>query len=211
MIQTNTLKKNLIAALPAFETSVDDAQADQLIDYLTLLQKWNRAFNLTAINDPAKMLTHHILDSLATAEFLPGKDILDVGTGAGIPGIIYAICFPDKHFTLLDSNGKKTRFLTQCAHSLHLKNITVIHSRIEDYTPNKTFNTICARALCTLHLLVTRCAHLTDIQTTFFALKGQLNEDELEEAASTHTLKIQEIQIPTLPDTRHIIYLNQKV
>jgi 16S rRNA (guanine527-N7)-methyltransferase len=151
----------------------------QIADYLALLTKWNKAYNLTAIIDPAKMYTHHILDSLAIASFLHGEKILDVGSGAGLPGIPLALKYPDKQFYLLDSNGKKTRFLLHVVQTLNLSNVKVIQERVENFKPNFCFDTITSRAFSSLTDFLTKTQPLLCKNGIWLAMKGTYPTEEL--------------------------------
>ncbi|OAI48760.1 hypothetical protein AYO45_04250 [Gammaproteobacteria bacterium SCGC AG-212-F23] len=168
-----------------------------LANYLKLLQQWNRVHNLTAITDPEQMVILHILDSLAISPYLYGQRLLDVGTGAGLPGIPLAIKHPEKEFTLLDSNSKKTRFLTQVKHELQIKNINIIHSRVEDFHPDKNFDSILSRAFSSLEVMLQTTQHLLAAGGQFLAMKGIYPEEELKAIPETfkvtavHTLTIQ--------------------
>lgn len=168
-------------------------QIKQIEEYLSLLQKWNRVFNLTAITKPQEMLTHHVLDSLAIGKFLKAHHYLDVGTGAGLPGVMLAILYPDKQFTLLDSNSKKTSFIKQTAHQLGLNNIEVIHSRIEDYQPEILFDGVMSRAFSSLEDFINLCTRLCKDNGFLFAMKGPKGLEELtglKLACEVHILNI---------------------
>jgi len=174
-----------------FENSINEAgskigidislkQNELLIQYLELLIKWNKAYNLTAIRDPEEMFIKHIVDSLSIAPFIKGESILDVGTGPGLPGIPMAIMFPSKHFSLLDSNGKKTRFLIQAKMSLKLSNIEVFNVRVENLPNDKLFDQIMSRAFTALDNMVHLCKHLLTENGDFLARKGLRPKDEIE-------------------------------
>ncbi len=128
-------RKILIAGLESLRLSVDEDQVERLIGFIKLIEKWNKAYNLTAIRDREEMVRLHLLDSLAVLGFIKGRRVIDIGTGAGLPGIPLAICLPEIEFVLLDSNAKKTRFVQQAVLELKLKNVTVCHSRVEQYHP----------------------------------------------------------------------------
>lgn len=152
---------------------------DPLLNYLLLLSKWSAAYNLTAIRDPEMMVNKHILDSLAITSWLHGQRILDVGTGAGLPGIPLAIAHRQKHFTLLDSNGKKVRFLNEVKRQLDLKNIEIIQIRVENYLPVLSFDTVMSRAFSSLEQMIHWTKHLINANGIWLAMKGRYPESEL--------------------------------
>ncbi|OGT46021.1 MAG: hypothetical protein A3E82_07840 [Gammaproteobacteria bacterium RIFCSPHIGHO2_12_FULL_38_11] len=140
--------------LTTMQLTLSSENEERLIAYLRLLQKWNKAYNLTAITDFDKMISYHLLDSLSVAPYLTGNNIVDVGSGAGLPGIPLAIYFPEKKFTLIDSIGKKTRFITQAVRELGLMNVTVLHSRAEKCQSKHCFDTMIARAVASIDDLI---------------------------------------------------------
>lgn len=153
----------------------------KLVHYIQLIARWNKAFNLTAIRDVEEMVSKHLLDSLAVQPYVEGNNILDVGSGAGLPGIPFAITSPDKHFVLLDCNGKKTRFLTQAKIDLKLDNVEVIHQRVEDYQPivdghRIYFDVITARAYASTADILNSTAHLQNGDTRILVMQGKLDE-----------------------------------
>lgn len=169
-----------LAEMPsAIAELLDEAARDLLIRYLLLLARWNQAYNLTAIRDPREQVARHLLDSLAVLSWVTRGPVLDLGTGAGLPGIPLAIARPDLDFTLLDSNGKKTRFVRQAVLDLGLKNVEVIQIRLEAYRPERKFATIVARALASLPSLRASAQGLSAADGCLLALKGRLAEDEL--------------------------------
>jgi len=181
-------------------------QLEQFNQYLTLMAKWNKTYNLTAITDPHEMLTRHILDSLAINPFLYGKLICDVGSGAGLPGIPLAIVNPDKHFTLVDSNNKKIRFLTQIKIELKLNNIEIIHSRVKQYKPENCFHTIVSRAFSTINAMLCQTKHLCCKDSIFLAMKGVFPKKELAELKADFKVKwIEKLKIPELDAQRHLV------
>jgi len=189
-------------------------QHEQLLDYLALLIKWNKAYNLTAVRDPDEMVSRHLLDSLSVVPFVSeaGDNWLDVGSGGGMPGIPLAILFPERQFTLLDSNGKKTRFLTQVKLELKLANLQVIHSRVEAFTPAVPFSGICSRAFSSLEDFSNWTRHLGDGNTQWLAMKGVHPDDELQalpadfRLTATHVLKV-----PGCQGQRHLLILRRSV
>ncbi len=153
----------------------------KLVHYIQLIARWNKAFNLTAIRDVEEMVSKHLLDSLAVQPYVEGNNVLDVGSGAGLPGIPFAITSPEKHFVLLDCNGKKTRFLTQAKIDLKLDNVEVIHQRVEDYQPivdghRIYFDVITARAYATTDDILSSTEHLQDANTRILVMQGKLDE-----------------------------------
>lgn len=153
----------------------------KLVHYIQLIARWNKAFNLTAIRDVEDMVSKHLLDSLAVQPYLEGRSILDVGSGAGLPGIPFAITSPEKQFVLIDSNGKKTRFLTQAKIDLKLDNVEVVHQRVEDYQPvldghRIYFDVITARAYAMTDDILSSTAHLQGENTSILVMQGKLDE-----------------------------------
>lgn len=150
-----------------------------LTQYLLLLDKWNAAYNLTAIRDLETMVSKHLLDSLAILPWLNGKLILDVGTGAGLPGIPLAIAQPERQFVLLDSNGKKVRFLQEVKRQLALPNLEVVQFRVENYHPKQGFDTVLSRAFSSLEQMIFWTQHLISPEGVWLAMKGRYPEEEL--------------------------------
>jgi 16S rRNA (guanine527-N7)-methyltransferase len=187
------LKPQLEAGLTELDLSLTDAQVDRLIQYLTLLQKWNKVYNLTAIRDPEEMLIKHLLDSLAVVPFMVGERIIDVGTGGGLPGIPLAICFPNKTVDLLDSNSKKTRFLIQAKAELGLVNTQVIHDRVENYRPISRYDAVISRAFASMQDMLHWTDHLLSDNGVWWAMKGQ---QEFEDLTSLPGLVVIEETIP---------------
>jgi 16S rRNA (guanine527-N7)-methyltransferase len=186
--------------------SMTDQQAHLLLEYLALLKKWNGAYNLTAIRDPEQMLRLHVLDSLSIVPFVLGNNILDVGTGPGLPGIPLAIFYPERKVTLMDSNGKKTRFLFQVRNQLGLDNVVEVQSRAEAFQPQQPFDAVTSRAFTSLADMVEKTAHLITGDGRFYAMKGQRPDEELRllpkhyNVVATHQL-----QVPGVDSERHLI------
>jgi len=170
--------QQLCQGLEKMQCSLSPAQQQQLLDYLGLLTKWNRVFNLTAVRDPQEMVSRQLLDSLAILPWVKGRRVLDVGTGAGLPGIPLAIALPDMAFTLLDSNGKKTRFVQQAAAQLGLQNVSVAHTRIESLQEAAGFDVITSRAFASLGDFLGATARLLAEGGVWLAMKGQIEPDE---------------------------------
>ena len=168
----------------------------KLVHYIQLIARWNKTFNLTAIRDVEEMVSKHLLDSLVVQPYVEGSNILDVGSGAGLPGIPFAITSPDKHFVLIDTNGKKTRFLTQARIDLKLDNVEVVHQRVQDYQPivdghRIYFDVITARAYATTDDILSSTAHLQDEATCILIMQGKLDtkfEGDRYELEGSHAL-----------------------
>lgn len=179
--------------------------AEPLLQYLTLLQKWNHTYNLTAIHDIETMISRHVLDSLAIIPWVQGPKVIDVGSGAGLPGIPLAITQPHLQLVLLDSNGKKTRFLSTVKRTLALNNIEVIQSRVESYHPTTGFDTVVSRAFSRLSQMVTWTEHLIAPNGIWLAMKGMPSEDELRELV--HPYRVEQYNDMELKATRSCVII----
>ena len=179
MAQNPVWQRQLDDGLAQMALKLDVSQRQQLLAFLALLAKWNKAFNLTAVRDEREMVSRHLLDSLSIVPSVTAQHLLDAGAGGGLPGVPLAITLPDTRFTLLDSNGKKIRFLKQCALELGLRNIDVVHSRAEAYQPRELFTQISSRAFAALDNQVNWCDHLLAGNGEFIAMKGQYPTDEV--------------------------------
>jgi len=168
--------------------SLAPSQIKLLLDFIALIEKWNKAYNLTAIRKKEEMVGLHLLDSLAILPHLHGTRIIDIGTGAGLPGIPLAVCCPAREFTLLDCNAKKTRFVQQAILELKLKNVTVCHQRVEDYQPTQGFDSILTRAFASLPDIIALTAHLLAENGVLLAMKGQQAEAEAAQVSVKTTL-----------------------
>ncbi|HCC5834036.1 16S rRNA (guanine(527)-N(7))-methyltransferase RsmG [Citrobacter farmeri] len=188
--------------------SLTDHQKNQLIAYVEMLHKWNKAYNLTSVRDPNEMLVRHILDSIIVAPHLQGERFIDVGTGPGLPGIPLSIVRPQAHFTLLDSLGKRVRFLRQVQHELKLDNITPVQSRVEEFPAEPPFDGVISRAFASLNDMVSWCHHLPGEEGRFYALKGQLPEDEISSLPAEFCVEsVVRLQVPHLEGERHLVVI----
>ncbi|AIP96456.1 16S rRNA (guanine(527)-N(7))-methyltransferase RsmG [Salmonella enterica subsp. arizonae str. CFSAN000560] len=188
--------------------SLTDHQKNHLVAYVGMLDKWNKAYNLTSVRDPAEMIVRHILDSIVVAPYLQGQRFIDVGTGPGLPGIPLAIVLPDAHFTLLDSLGKRVRFLRQVQHELKLENITPVQSRVEAYPSEPPFDGVISRAFASLSDMVSWCRHLPGDKGRFYALKGQLPEDEIASLPDNFSVEsVEKLRVPQLEGERHLVII----
>ncbi len=179
---------------------------ERLLGYLELMIKWNRAYNLTAVRDPQQMVVKHLLDSLAIAPHLVGDRLIDVGTGGGLPGVPMAILFPEREFHLLDSNGKKTRFLFQVKTALGLDNMTVHQARVEAFRPDAGFDAVLSRAFASIEDMVNGCRHLLVEGGHFLAMKGAFPGDELEAVAAACIVQhVHQLEVPGLDEQRHLV------
>ncbi len=186
---------------------LDPAPFFNLLDLLT---KWNRAKNLTSITQYQEMIVKHLLDSLSIVPYVSGQTIIDVGTGAGFPGLPLAIALPDKHFYLCDSNGKKTAFIMEAVRILEIRNVTLVNQRIEQYSVanselNGSFDCIISRAFSSLQDMVEKTAHLKAPTGKWLAMKGQLHEDELAALPSTYQYHCHKLTVPYLDSERHAV------
>ncbi|PDO88936.1 16S rRNA (guanine(527)-N(7))-methyltransferase RsmG [Kosakonia pseudosacchari] len=186
--------------------SLSDHQQQQLVAYVELLHKWNKAYNLTSVRDPNEMLIRHILDSVVVAPYLQGSRFIDVGTGPGLPGIPLSIVRPESHFTLLDSLGKRIRFLRQVQHELKLSNIEPVQSRVEDFPAEPPFDGVISRAFASLNDMVNWCRHLPGEEGRFYALKGLVPEEEIALLPADLCVEtIIKLHVPHLDGERHLV------
>lgn len=195
---------------------LSDTQVDQLMVYHALLVKWNNAYNLTAVRDPAQMISRHLLDSLSIVPYLQGERFIDVGTGAGLPGLVLAVVLPHKQFDLLDSAGKKMRFLFQARMDLGLENITIHNCRVEGFTPERLFDGVISRAFASLADMVSGSGRLLRAGGLFYCMKGRYPDDELEQlkklSQTGKSYKVEACHGLTVPGEegeRHLLLISQ--
>ncbi len=205
----DTVASRLTLALGSMGMQVDRRQQTRLLELIALLLHWNRAFNLTAVRDPVRMVPHHLLDSLVLEPFIEGKNILDVGTGAGFPGLPLAIVQPKRNFVLLDSNGKKVRFVRQAVMELGLRNVQVVQVRIESYQCEEKFDTITARALASLSDMLNMVRPLLSSTGKLLAAKGPRADKELRELDPPPArVELHRLKVPQLGKERVLVELH---
>ena len=204
-----TLSEQLVALIKETSLEVSTEQVSLLIQYVELLNKWNKAYNLTSVRDPKDMIIKHIMDSLMVGPLLKGQSFIDVGTGPGLPGIPLAILYPERKFVLLDSLGKRITFLRQVVFQLKLENVTPVKSRVEEYHPDQPFDGVLSRAFSSLIDMVTWCEHLVSKdQGRFLALKGIYPSEEISVLPNNITVENSYIiVVPQLEGERHLIEL----
>lgn len=203
------LLQQLQQGCKALALDVSEERQVKLVAYVELIAKWNKAFNLTSVREPGEMISRHILDSLAILPYLKGDSLLDVGTGAGLPGIPVAILKPEMAVTLLDSNSKKTRFLQQAKAELKLENITVIHSRVEEADLPK-FDLVTARAFSTIDDIIDLAGRHCDDAGCLVLMKGLYPQEELQAVTNGFSLQdIQSLDVPGCEGQRHLVRLRK--
>ena len=192
----------------AMGVALTENQAVQMMAYIELFHKWNQAYNLSAIRDIESQVDRHLLDSLSVAPYIDAEQLIDVGTGGGLPGIPLAILYPHKRFTLLDSNGKKARFLFQVKTQLRLDNVQIQNCRVEAFRPQQRFDAVISRAFASLKDMTDGCRHLLSDNGVFYAMKGIYPTDEL--SALEKNYKVSQsypLQIPREEGERHLLVL----
>lgn len=200
-------RQTLCQGLEALQLPLNELQIEQLLKFIKLIEKWNKAYNLTAVRDLREMVSMHLLDSLVILPHIKASTIADIGTGAGLPGIPLAIALPDYQFTLVDSNSKKTRFVQQAVLELQLKNVEVVHSRVELLQPNHLFSTVISRAFASMPDILALTQHLQADDGVLLAMKGQIPAQELAEL--TETYRVIPISVPGIDAERCLIELER--
>lgn len=203
------LRQRLVTGIKPLEISITDQQIDLLVQYVVMLDKWNKAYNLTAIRDPFAMVDRHIIDSLSILPFIENETLIDVGSGPGLPGIPAAICKPEITVITMDSNGKKTRFQNQVKAELSLNNLQVEHGRVEsmDIAPA---NQVISRAFASLEDMVTLCSSLCSEQGRFLAMKGIYPEQEIEALPDGYAVsRSHRLNVPGTDGERHLLVIER--
>lgn len=189
---------------------VSQQQKQKLVGFVELMSKWNKAYNLSSIRDSKDMLVKHIFDSIAVSPFLTKQRYADVGTGPGLPGVPLAIMHPDKSFLLIDSLGKRVRFIKQALYELKIDNVVIQQARVEEINDQKV-DVVLSRAFASIKDMLNFCEHLIDEDGQFLALKGQLHQDELDEIPSGYTVEqTKQIKVPALEGERHLVFIKKK-
>jgi 16S rRNA (guanine527-N7)-methyltransferase len=202
-----TKRQKLESGLNSLGIQWDSNQLELLLEYLAMLERWNKTYNLTAVRDPFEMINLHLLDSLAVAPHIAEyENIIDVGTGPGLPGIPLAIMYPQKAFTLLDSNGKKTRFLFQVISQLRLPNVAEVNQRVELHQPAALYDTVLSRAFSSIPDMLENCNHLAAEDACFMAMKGKNPQTELSELEKGYMVSDKcRLNVPGVVGERHLI------
>lgn len=200
-------RDKLLQGLASLALNSGEARIDALLGFINLIAKWNSTYNLTAVRDPEQMVSLHILDSLSILPHIKPPYIADIGTGAGLPGIPLAICMPECRFTLIDSNSKKTRFVQQAVLELQLKNVEVVHSRIELYKVKQLFSTLITRAFASMADILKLSGHLLAEDGLLLAMKGQQPDQELAELTVAYS--VVPIKTPGIDAERCLIRLEK--
>ncbi|MDD1784031.1 16S rRNA (guanine(527)-N(7))-methyltransferase RsmG [Enterovibrio sp. ZSDZ35] len=202
------MKQRLAQLISDAGMDIPADQQAQLLGYVEMLHKWNKAYNLTSVRDPQEMIVKHIMDSIVVSQHLTGSTFIDVGTGPGLPGIPLAIINPEKSFTLLDSLGKRIRFIRQVIHELKISNVTAVQSRVEDFQPDVGFDGVLSRAFASMNDMVSWCHHLPNDKGVFLALKGQVDQVEIDDLPSDCSVTdIKPLTVPGLEGQRHLVIL----
>lgn len=201
-------QESLTQGLQQLGIELSEAQISSLLAYNALMAKWNQAYNLTAVRDPLQSVSLHLLDSLSVLPHLPVGRVADIGTGAGLPGIPLAICRPECHFTLIDANAKKTRFVQQAVLELKLSNVRVEHARVEQLTADEPFDVIICRAFASMNEIIELTHHLLADNGVLLAMKSQSAQSELQGVAWPHQLIA--LDVPGIDAERCLIRLTRE-
>ncbi|MFK8052390.1 MAG: 16S rRNA (guanine(527)-N(7))-methyltransferase RsmG [Woeseiaceae bacterium] len=204
------IEQDLRAGLKGLGLSLSDETVSQFLQLIEMLAKWNRAYNLTAITEPAAVIRKHFLDSLSIHDRLQGPTMLDVGTGGGFPGLPLAMIRPDLTFTLLDSHAKKLRFIDHVAATFNLHNVTTVHARVEAFTPAQRFDTITSRAFSSVSRFAGWIDHLLGDEGVALAMKGRLEQDDHAALGAQWQVEVCPLVVPLLTDERHVIELRRQ-
>ena len=201
----NDKEKLLCDGAELMDIALTEFQIQQLLSYHSLISKWNKVYNLSAIRDPLESIKKHFLDSLSIISFIKDELLLDVGSGAGLPGIIIAIMKPKTKVFVIDSVGKKCRFMQTAKTELSLTNLTVINSRVEDFVPKEPFSQITSRAFADTNETINKTQHLVSSDGRYLLMKGDnINEDDI----NNINIKIHSLKVPFVSDNRSLLEIN---
>ena len=204
------LIRHLYRGLTQLGLDPQSCPCEAYLQYIDLLAKWNRAYNLTGVRDKQRMIHAHVLDSLAALPYIRGNRCLDAGTGAGLPGFILALAQPDVEWTLLDSNGKKVRFLRQLLFEMKTGNVEIVHSRAENFLSSVTYSSIISRAFGSLSAYYRAVEHLLQPGARLLAMKGRAPDTELQEVAGwVKSISVKELQVPGINTHRSLVILER--
>lgn len=210
MSKKQVLQSRLADGAAEMGIRIDEKQLQGLLSYLALLRRWNRVYNLTAVKSDTGILTRHLLDSLSVVPYLQGKKVVDIGSGAGLPGVPVALACPEKQITLLDSNAKRCRFLRQVQAELNMQNVTVVQQRAEEYRPAEKFDNLVSRAFSNLQDFITCSKHLLAEGGQVLAMKGVWSGEEAAELPTGFIIKnVVKLTVPGLPEQRHLVICEQ--
>jgi len=206
MGKAGDLKALLSQGVTEIGIEIDDQRKRAMLGYLSLLKRWNRVYNLTKVKSDADFVTRHLLDSLSVVPYLYGKKIIDIGSGAGLPGIPVALARLDLEVTLLDSNAKRCRFLRQVQAQLKLQNVSIVQQRAEKFQPHEKFDSLLSRAFSSLSSFISCSGHLLADDGQLIAMKGQWpGEESVEMAAGFSIENVIKIYVPGLTEQRHLV------
>ena len=209
-VDTDKLARILAGGIKSMGLVIPQPRQQKLIDYVLLMHKWNRAYNLTSVRDPEQMVVKHLLDSLSIMPHITAHSVIDVGTGPGLPGMPLAIVLPETRFTLLDSLGKRVRFMKQCVHELKLENVECVHERVEAHTDHAPYDIVLSRAFASLKDMLHWCEHLVDSEGKYFALKGQFPQNEIDEVSDHFRIEsVLSLEVPDLVGERHLVMIQK--
>lgn len=208
-------KQSLVQGTVAMGVDLTALQIEKLMLYITEFDKWNKAYNLSAVRDLQQMIPRHLLDSLSVVPWLKQhtelESIIDVGTGGGLPGIPLSIMFPEKNWTLLDSNGKKMRFLFHIKTLLKLENVNIENRRVETFQPEEKFDAVISRAFASLQDMTEGCGHLLKAKGLFLAMKGLFPQDEMDAIKNkVDLIETQKLIVAATEGERHLLVLQPR-
>jgi 16S rRNA (guanine527-N7)-methyltransferase len=210
MAKARELRERLAKGVAELDIEVDEKRQHAMLAYLELLKRWNRVYNLTAIKSDSELLTHHVLDSLSVVPYLHGQRIIDIGSGAGLPGIPVALACPQLQVTLLDSNAKRCRFLRQVKAQLKLHNVSIVQQRAEAYKSDEKFDSLVSRAFSRLMSFIASSQHLLADGGQLIAMKGEWPEDDSTVLPEGFMIaNVIKLTVPGLSETRHLIVVKK--